>query len=512
MDSKEKQKTDEIPRPPVVVVMGHIDHGKTTLLDFIRSSNVAAGEAGSITQHIGAYEVEHNGTHITFLDTPGHESFSRMRARGALVADVAVLVVAADDGVKPQTLEALRAAKDAHIPFVVAISKIDTSEADSNRVKGELAGEGVLLEGWGGTVPVAEISARTGQGIPELLDLVLLVSEMEELTASREHQGGGIVIESHLDRQRGAVATIIIKDGVLRQGDWMQCGGEVGSIRIMENSRGESVKEASFSSPVRVLGFAFPPAVGDTCSVYAAKQEAEEAALGYIKKEKVPAGENEIPAPPAQELTEGVAMVPLVIKTDVAGSREALEWEVARLSDSLLDIRILRSGVGDISDDDVKLVSGTEQAIIIGFKVKVSSSSASLAERYGVTIYTADIIYELLDWLRAELEKRMPPEISRAEEGALRVLKVFKKNGASAVFGGSVTRGVIRNGAKFEIMRGNDRMGTGTITNTQRNKVDVKEVSGGFECGLAATVEGQLEEKDTIITFTETVTQKKLGR
>lgn len=500
MAPKDTQKKDAIVRPPVVVIMGHIDHGKTTLLDFVRSSNVAAGESGNITQHIGAYEVEHGGKWITFLDTPGHESFSQMRTRGARVADVAVLVVAADDGVKPQTVEAIRAAKEAGIPFLVALNKIDKPEADVNRVKGELAEHDVLVEGWGGNVPVAEISAKKGTGVSDLLDLILLAAEMEELTASSGHPGSGVVIESHRDRNRGVVATLLIKDGTVRRGDWLQSGGEAASIRTMEDCAGNIIEEASFSSPVRVLGFSLPPSVGDTFLVNKNKKEAEEAAKQTILATGIAEGKEETP--------EGTRVIPLVIKADVAGSREALEGEIGKLGDTSFVIKILRSDIGDIADDDVKSAFGLEGSIIVGFKVKVSSSARMLAERYGVVIHTSDIIYELLDWLRAELLRRVPVEHARTEEGALQVLRVFKKEGSSVVFGGKVLRGVIRAGSSFDVTREGIVTGSGTITNAQRNKMDVKEVAAGLECGLAASFSGRMTEHDVVTTFIES-TEKK---
>ena len=496
MSKETKQQTDVALRPPVVVIMGHIDHGKTTLLDFIRSANVAAGEAGHITQHIGAYEVERNGKRITFLDTPGHESFSRMRERGARVADIAVIMVAADEGIKPQGLEAINAAKSAGIPFLVALNKIDMPEADANRVKGELAENDVLVEGWGGNVPVVEISAKTGAGVLELLDLILLASEMEELTASPHDPGSGVVIESHRDRKRGVVSTLLIKNGTVRKGDWLQSGSECAAIRIMENSEGKVVESASFSSPVQVLGFSLPPAVGDTFQVCANKKQAQEEVRQSIISSVVSA-KDETP------VQEGVIVVPLIIKADVAGSREALEGEIEKLNSELLVIKILRSDIGDIADDDAKTASGLPGSIIVGFKVKVSSSAETLAERYGITIHLADIIYDLLDWLRAELDRRIPKEHTRIEIGALQVLKVFKKEGKSIVFGGKVVRGVVKKGALFEIKQGEEIVGNGTITNVQQRKMDVKEVSMGSECGLAATFSGKISASNVIDVFEE---------
>jgi len=345
-------------------------------------------------------------------------------------------------------------------------------------------------------VPVAEISAKTGTGVSELLDLILLASEMEELTASSDDPGSGVVIESHRDRKRGVVATLLIKNGTVRKGDWLQSGVECAAIRVMETSDGKIIESATFSSPVRVLGFSLPPAVGNTFQVCANKQQAQEAAKQFIVSAIVsPNGE--------PTLREGVIVVPLIIKADVAGSREALEGEIEKLNSELLVIKILRSDIGDIADDDVKTASGLPGSIIAGFKVKVSSSAQTLAERYGIVIHTADIIYELLDWLRVELDSRIPKERARTEIGALQVLKVFKKEGKSVVFGGKVLRGLIKKNALFEVKKGEEVQGNGTITNVQQSKMDVKEAAAGSECGLAATFAGKLAAGDVINIFEE---------
>lgn len=503
MDAKKEQNTNVTPRPPIVVVLGHIDHGKTTLLDFIRDTHVAAKESGSITQHIGAYETEHNGKRITFLDTPGHESFSRMRLRGARVADIAVLVVAADDGVKPQTVEAIHATREAGIPFLVAINKIDKPGADANRVKGDLAEHEVLVEGWGGTVPVAEISARMGQGVPELLDLILLVAELEELTASPDAPGSGIVIESNHDRQRGVVATLLITNGTIHKGNWLSSGNVTGVVRSMKNSNGEPIEQATFSSPVWILGFPDAPMVGDTFMVCPTKKIAEEA--GTHPPATLPTN-SRFSGTPVSAFT-----VPLVIKADVAGSCEALEGEIKKLDIPPLNIRLIRSGIGDISEDDIKAVAGIGQALVMGFRVKILSSAAVIAARYGVVIHTADIIYELLDWVRQELMKRVPVQMERTDEGTLKVLKIFKRDGKKCVFGGVVTAGIVRSGALFDVTRAGTVVTSGIVTNLQQHKVDTKEVRAGLECGLAANAEGKLEEGDVIATYSQREAEKKHG-
>lgn len=510
----EKIKTSKISRPPVVVIMGHIDHGKTTLLDYIRSSHVAAKavshggeprsiverESGGITQHMGAYEVEHSGKRITFLDTPGHESFSRMRLRGAKVADIAVLVVAGDDSVKPQTVEAIRAAEEAKTPLLVAINKMDKPEADANRVKGDLAEHNVLVEGWGGTVPVAELSARTGKGVSELLDLILLVAEMEELAASPEAPGSGVVIESNRDRRRGVEVVLLITDGIIRKGDWLVSGTIIGVVRNMEGSNGAVIEEATFSSPVRVLGFPELPVVGDMFVAYPTKKAAEDSAQHMSLSGGSPAAKG---TNGSRTEKENDIIVPLVLKTDMVGSREALEEEIEKLQVAGLHILLLRSNVGDISEDDVKAVASSSGALIIGFRVKIAASVKTLAERYGITIHLSDIIYELLEWLREEFTRRVPVKKERVDEGTLKVLKIFKREGKKSILGGVVSTGVVRLHALFDGTRGGAIVCKGTVTNLQQRKVDTKEVRAGNECGLAVDIEGKIEEGDILTLYSE---------
>lgn len=493
------QKPSKVTRPPVVVVMGHIDHGKTTLLDYIRQSNVAARESGGITQHIGAYEASHNDKKITFLDTPGHGAFSRMRARGVRVADIGIVVVAADDGVKPQTLEALQAAQDAKLPFVVAITKTDKPDANPDKVKGELAEHGVLLEGWGGSTPVANVSGKTGEGIPTLLELVLLLADLEELTGDPTTQGRGVVIESHLDARRGVTATLLITDGAVERGDWVAAGRLMASIKTLEDYKGAPIERAQFSSPVRVLGFTATPDVGEEFTTYKSKKEAEEAVRA------VPTRESK-----AEVTTDGTLVIPVVLKSDVAGSREAIEGELAKLAFPEVSLRILRSDVGDITDDDIKSVIPHPGAIVLGFKVKAASAVVSLAERFNVEVKTFTIIYELLEWLEKAMEDRIPAEVKKSEEGKLKVLKVFKKEKGRQVFGGKVTSGIITKGHKFEVLRAGKAVGEGKMTSLQKNKVDADEVREGFECGLAGEVSVDLMPGDTLNVYSEEITKKKL--
>ncbi len=493
-------------RPPVVVVMGHIDHGKTTLLDFIRKSNVALRESGGITQHIGAYEIMYNDRRMTFLDTPGHEVFSKMRSRGARVADVAILVVAADDGVKPQTLEALKAIMDAHIPFVVAVNKMDKEAASPDKVKSELAEAGAFVEGWGGTIPVAYISAKTGSGVPDLLELILLSVDLEELTGDGAAQASGVVMESHLDARRGAVASLLIKNGTLRKGDFVVIRDAIAAVKILENDRGELKTEATFSSPVTVLGFSKVPAVGEEFYSYKDKKSAEEGmavSLELREKKSVPA---------AVGHQEGTIILPLVLKTDVVGSREALEGELEKLAFAEIAPRLLKSDVGDIVDDDIKSVSSQKGGVVIGFKVKPSVSAKVLAERFGIEIKTFDVVYELIDWLKGELRRRVPSEVRRVEHGKLKILKVFKRVHDRYVFGGKVTAGFIRNEDKFDIVRGSETKGSGKIANLQKNKNDASEVKEGAECGISGDAALEILEGDIMVAYTEEVMDRELTK
>ncbi|OGZ43615.1 MAG: translation initiation factor IF-2 [Candidatus Ryanbacteria bacterium RIFCSPHIGHO2_01_FULL_48_27] len=494
-------------RPPVVVVMGHIDHGKTTLLDFVRKSNVVSRESGGITQHIGAYEIVYNDRRMTFLDTPGHEVFSKMRSRGARVADVAILVVAADDGVKPQTLEALKAILDVHIPFVVAVNKMDKEAANPDKVKSELAEAGTLVEGWGGNVPVAYISAKTGSGVPDLLDLILLSVDLEELTGDPETQASGVVIESHLDARRGAVASLLIKNGTLRKGDFVVIRDAIAAVKILENDRGELKTEATFSSPVTVLGFSKVPAVGEEFYSYKDKKSAE---AGMAVSQELRA-KTTAPAVVAGR-QEGMMILPLVLKTDVVGSREALEGELEKLAFMEIAPRLLKSDVGDIVDDDVKSVSSQKGGVVIGFKVKPSVSAKVLAERFGIEIKTFDVVYELVDWLKTELRRRVPPEVRRVEHGKLKILKVFKRMHDRYVFGGKVTAGFIRNEDKFDIVHGVELKGSGKIVNLQKNKNDAAEVKEGAECGISGDAAIEILEGDMMIAYAEEIVDRELTK
>jgi translation initiation factor IF-2 len=392
-------------RPPVVVIMGHVDHGKSTLLDYIRKSNIVAGEAGGITQRISAYEVSHpegkstsNGAgtdgerKITFLDTPGHEAFSKMRARGATTADIAILVVSAEDSVKTQTLEAYETIIESKIPYIVAINKIDRPNANIEKVKMDLVEKGIYLEGYGGDIPFVPISAKEGTGVNDLLDMIILVADLNSLTGDREALASGVIIEAHRDPKRGISATGIIKNGSVKSGMFIVAGTTIASTRIMENFLGKPIKEATMSSPISLVGFDALPEVGSAFETFKTKKEAEE----YIKEMK------ELLTTDTRHTDEGITakkIIPLIIKTDVAGTIEALEKEIAKINTEDIAFRIIGKGVGAINESDLKLAGGGTESVIVGFNVKIDNGARDLNESLKVVIQTFDIIYKLTDWL-----------------------------------------------------------------------------------------------------------------
>ncbi|HAS84882.1 MAG TPA: translation initiation factor IF-2 [Candidatus Yonathbacteria bacterium] len=487
-----------IPRPPIVVIMGHIDHGKSSLLDYVRKTNVVEGEAGGITQHISAYEVSHHldqtrkdalaSNRITFLDTPGHEAFSKMRARGAGVADIAILVVSAEDGVKEQTKEALRSIKEAGIPYIVAINKIDKPNANIERTKQNLAENEIYLEGFGGDVPFVPISAKLGTGVPDLLDMMLLVAEMENLTGDTSLPAEGIVVESNIDTKRGTSATLIITNGTLKKGMFILAEESMSPVRVIENFLGKQVSEATFSSPVQITGFDALPAVGSTFRAYANKKDAEKVQLELREaksKEKVKEIVRTIP------LADDALVVPIVLKSDVAGTLEAIEKELAKIERERVVIKIIAKGVGTIGENDAKLASGSDSAIIIGFHTKVERGAQDIAERFGITIKTFDIIYKLSEWLNEELDRRTPKVMGEEVVGMAKILKTFSATKHKQVIGGKVTSGTLEVGAQVKIMRRDVEIGRGKIEGLQAQKLPAKKVEEGNECGMM--IDGKIE-------------------
>ncbi|MDE1925291.1 MAG: translation initiation factor IF-2 [Patescibacteria group bacterium] len=485
-------------RPPIVAVVGHIDHGKSTLLDYIRRSHVVEGEAGGITQHLSAYEAEHensSGKHkITFLDTPGHEAFAAMRSRGLEVADVAVLVVSAEEGVKPQTMEAVTLIQEVKIPFIVALTKVDKPGANVERAKMSLLEHNIFLEGMGGEVPWVAVSGKTGEGIPELLDLILLAGELEGLTADPELPGEGLVIEAHVDPKRGNTATLIVQNGSIESGEFVVSGESFAPVRIMENFLGKPIREALPGSPVMIVGFSSLPAVGVPWHVVESKKEAEADAAeakAEFRKFSLPAQAKLAETSESENEEEKIHVVlPLVIKTDVAGTGDAVLHELEKLpKDERLEVRIVSRGVGAIGEGDVRLVGGSATpGIIVGFNVKVEREAKDLAERLGVKVAVFDIIYKLTEWLGAEIEKRRPLERVEEMTGTAKIVKVFSFAKGRVVLGGRVEEGILVQGKEVKVMRrlpghGDAELGRGSIVSLQSQKRDVKEVEAGAEFG-----------------------------
>jgi len=477
-------------RPPIVVVMGHIDHGKSTLLDFIRKSNVVDGEAGGITQHLSAYEVAHKDAEgrdrtITFLDTPGHEAFKGMRSRGAQSADIAILVVSAEDSVKAQTLEAWKSITEAKLPFVVAINKIDKPNANPEKVKMDLAEKGIYLEGFGGDIPFAEISAKTGLGIDGLLETILLVADIAELTGDRSVPAKGIVIESHLDARRGITATLIIREGTLSKGMFIACGGAVVGTRIMEDFRLKPMPSASLSQPVGIVGWSEMPPVGEPFTAYGSKSEAEKAAHGVASGEPSLTRRN-----PSEKLNTD-KRIPIIIRTDTAGTADAVVSEVEKLALPSIGWKILTAGVGTIGENDIRLAGVDPDTIVVGFNTKMDPRARELNEQAGANVQTFDIIYKLSDYLRDLIEERRPRIETLVVGGILKAQKIFSKTKDRQVVGGTVQTGEIAVGNDVRILRRENEIGHGTIVGLEQSRAKVKTVAEGLACG--ALIESRIE-------------------
>ena len=499
MITKKKTKNLEA-RPPIVVVLGHVDHGKTTLLTAIKDFGVLEKESGGITQHIGAYQIEHQGEKITFIDTPGHEAFSQMRSRGAKVADVAVLVVAAEEGIKPQTKEVISHIKEFKIPVVVAINKVDKPVANPEKVIGELAKEKIIVESQGGKVPSINISAKTGQGIDELLEILLLVAELEELKADSEKSALGVVIESYLDSQRGPTATLLVREGTLKKGDIVVCGDSYGRVRILEDFQGNSIKEALSSAPAVVIGLNQVPTVGERFSV----EKSEEAAKKKASSQPTAGQPASQRGEPKTEKTLNI-----ILKADVRGSLEAIEGTLRNIEQEEVSINILKSEVGDISESDIKLAYSTNSTII-GFRIKTSVFISNLAKRQKVRIKTLEVIYELVEEVKKSLSKLLEPEIVREELGKLKVIAIFRKEKSRMIIGGKVTSGKVVNKIRVDVIRDKKRLASGRITQLQHNKKDVPEVEKGKEAGILFEGEPIIEEGDILEVYREEKKKREL--
>jgi len=492
-------------RPPVVTVLGHVDHGKTSLLDKIRQANVAAGEAGGITQKIGAYTVERNDRKITFVDTPGHEAFTAMRARGAKVTDVAILVVAADDGVMPQTKEAIAHVKAASVPIVVAINKIDRPEAAPERVKQQLVEQGLQPVDWGGSVEMVPVSAKTGAGIDSLLDTVLLEADIRELRANKNRRASGVVIESALHRGRGAVATVLVQNGTLRVGDIVVVGGTFGKVRALIDDKGKQVKKAGPSIPVEVMGLSDVPAAGDTLSVVSDERVARETAEKRATRRR----DVRIAATGTQRVSletfmsmpaEGRKTLNLIIKADGQGSLEALRARMESLSTDDVEIRVIHGGVGAISPNDVNLASASN-AVLIGFNIRPDETARRLAENEGVDLRFYQVIYEIEDDLKKAMRGMLSPVEREVVLGRAEVRQVFKVSRVGTIVGCYVTSGKITRNAKVRVVRDAAVVFDGEIESLRRFKDDVREVAEGFECGIQIARFQDLKEGDVIEAY-----------
>ncbi|MGD9942684.1 MAG: translation initiation factor IF-2 [Burkholderiaceae bacterium] len=503
-EKAEHADAERLPRPPVVTVMGHVDHGKTSLLDYIRRAKVAAGEAGGITQHIGAYHVETPRGVVTFLDTPGHEAFTAMRARGARATDIVILVVAADDGVMPQTIEAINHAKAAGVPLVVAMNKMDKAEANPDRVKQELVAHEVVPEEYGGDVPIVPVSAKTGAGIDDLLENVLLQAEVLDLKAVRDGAAKGLVIEARLDKGRGAVATVLVQSGTLKRGDIVLAGSSFGRVRAMLDENGRPVAEAGPSIPVEIQGLQEVPAAGEEVMVLGDERKAREIALFRqgkfrdvkLAKQQAAKLENIFDQMSAGE----VKTLPLIIKSDVQGSQEALSHAMQKLSTSEVKVQIVHQAVGGISENDVNLGIASK-AVIIGFNVRADQQAKRQAEANGIDIRYYNIIYDAVDDVKAAMSGLLSPEQKEEAIGLVEIRQIFRVPKIGNIAGCMVLEGVVRRGAKVRLLRDNTVIWTGELDSLKRFKDDVREVRDGFECGLSLKGYDDIKEGDQLEVF-----------
>jgi len=500
----EHKDAELLPRAPVVTVMGHVDHGKTSLLDYIRRTKVAAGEAGGITQHIGAYHVETPRGVVTFLDTPGHAAFTAMRARGAKATDIVILVVAADDGVMPQTREAIHHAKAAGVPVVVAMNKIDKPDANPDRVRQELVVEGVVPEEYGGESPFVPVSAKTGQGIDDLLENVLLQAEVLELKAPKDALAKGLVIEARLDKGRGPVATVLVQSGTLKRGDVLLVGQVYGRVRAMLDENGRPVEEAGPSIPVEIQGLSDVPAAGDDAMVLADEKKAREIALFRqgkfrdvrLAKQQAAKLENMF-----EQMGEGEAKtLAIIIKADVQGSQEALAHALTKLSTDEVKVNVIHAAVGGITESDVNLAQAS-RAVIIGFNTRADAGARKAAENFGVDIRYYNIIYDAVDEVKAALSGMLAPEKRENVLGLVEIRQVFRISKVGAVAGCMVLSGVVRRGAYVRLLRDNVVIHTGELDSLKRFKDDVREVKEGFECGLSLKNFNDIQEGDQLEVF-----------
>jgi translation initiation factor IF-2 len=504
LEDAEHAEAVQEPRPPVVTVMGHVDHGKTSLLDYIRRTRVASGEAGGITQHIGAYHVETPRGMVTFLDTPGHEAFTAMRARGAKATDVVILVVAADDGVMPQTIEAVHHARAGGVPLVVAINKIDVQGANPERVKQELVAQEVIPEEYGGDVMFVEVSAKTGQGIDSLLEAVLLQAEVLELKAAKNIPAKGLVIEGRLDKGRGPVATILVQAGTLNRGDMLLAGSSFGRVRAMLDENGKEIKEAGPSIPVEILGLSDVPNAGEEVIVLNDERKAREIALfrqGKFRDVKLARQQASKLESIFDQMAEGeVKTLPMIIKSDVQGSYEALATSLEKLSTDEVKVNIIHTGVGAISESDVNLASASK-GVLIGFNVRADAGARKLIETLGVDVRYYNIIYQAVDEVKAALSGMLAPEEKENVIGLVEIREVYRISKVGAVAGCYVLDGLVKRGSRVRVLRDNVVIHDGELDSLKRFKDDVKEVKANFECGLSLKNFNDIEVGDTLEVY-----------
>jgi len=503
IDDHVDDEKDLVPRAPVVVVMGHVDHGKTSLLDRIRRTNVVEGEAGGITQHIGAYRVEINGKPITFLDTPGHEAFTSMRARGAMVTDIAILVVAADDGIMPQTIESINHAKAANLTIIVAINKMDKPGVNPDRIKQQLTEHGLIPEEWGGDTIVCPISAKTGMGIDNLLEMVVLTAEMMELKANPNRQAKGTVIEARLDKGKGPVATVLVQNGTLKQGDIIIAGTAVGRVRVMTNDRGEKVMEAGPSVPVEIMGLNEVPNAGDTFNAVNDERMAKELAEQRRASAKTPAAETKKVSLDdlfAQIQQGEIKDLNIIVKADVQGSAEAIKASLEKLSNEEVRVKVIHSGVGAISESDVMLAS-TANAIVVGFNVRPDAAATASASRLKVDIRLYRVIYECIDEIEAAIKGMLAPVYKEVVIGHVEARQIYKVSRVGTVVGGYVLDGKITRNSQVRVVRDGIVIHEGNLGSLKRFKDDVREVASGYECGLSVEKFNDIKEGDIIEAF-----------
>lgn len=492
-----KTNKNLITRPPVVVVLGHIDSGKTALLDQIRKTKVAEKESGGITQHIGAYQIKKDGKKITFIDTPGHEAFSQMRSRGAKIADIAILVIDSCKGVEAQTKEVIFHIKKAKIPPIVVLNKIDRPEADPKKAQRELQKEEILVESLGGKIPSIEASAKTGQGVEDLLELISLVAEMEKLKTDISKAARGVIIESYLDSKRGPTATLILSEGVLKPGDIIATGSTLGKIKILEDFQGNQISETLPADPAVVLGLEDVPRVGESLKVFPDLEKAK----SYIQ----PPEKKQIKE--AFELKPEQKVLNLILKTDVLGSIEAIEEVLKELPQEKIALRVLKSEVGQINENDIKLAKSGE-ALILGFRVKTHPIAKNLAQREKTRTMNFEIIYDLVEGVRKSMERVLKPEVVKIDLGKIKVLLSFWSEKKRQIIGGRIIEGEVKRGASIEIIRNEEVIDRGRMINLQKNKKDIEKASKNEEVGILYEGEKKIEEGDILVIYTKE--QKKM--